>query len=107
MRSYRSKRMFFLDMYQVHLRNAVKVIDFSSMILEVYVRYFGHVSTNKENTENKSDERNGKKRKKRTFCMNKNGTVNVDIKFTIKMKPNVFQWHNNTNNALATMEMPI
>lgn len=39
--------------------------------------------------------------------MNKDGTVNVDIKFTIEMKPNVFQWHNNTNNALATMEMPI
>lgn len=103
--------MFFLDMYQVHLRNAVKVIDFSSMILEVYVYVRNGISDTFRQTKRtpKINRMKGteKKEKKEHFFMNKDGTVNVDIKFTIKMKPNVFQWHNNTNNALATMEMPI
>lgn len=74
MRSYGSKCNF--DMYQVHLRNAIKVIDFSPMILEVCVCVyecmfrmdFGHVSTNKENTENKSDKRT---KKRERFFMNR------------------------------------
>lgn len=87
MRSYRSKRMFFFGYVPSTPEECRKSnrfqLDDSRSVCVCKEWHFGHVSTNKENTENKSDERNGKKRKKRTFCMNKNGTVNVDIKFTI------------------------